>query len=494
MASIGLRSLVTLAVALWLVPCSLRAQAVRGVVLDSASRQPVPDAAVLLLSVHDSIVGRTHTDADGHFEFEPAASGSATRVRVQKIAFVARTLTLTVDAANGRAEILLSRLPASLDTVLVTASAGCHPGDNAPSTLTVWRDMRDEVRAGLDRPNEAADPAHGTNVVTNARWYYDYRIDSLRDTAQLVAFQAARTALERFLRGPDAAGGATTSVTQAAASEDLLFGDAFIAHHCLRLVRGTRNHAGEVAVEFEPARGDETSMAIAGHWWISAPGGALRALEFRYVHSHVPEVAAAHGWLEYAVDDGIARDADWWMYDEPAPRVAAEWRAGRRGAGDGHASSWSEWTSMTESIASPPSIRGIVRSKATGAPVAGVRVRLYQLADDGAATGHNAAAIAVVATDAAGVFRFTNLADHHYMIRATDSTHTGSDAASFDGETTFALLTHSDWLELENYDGVPFHRGDQPRDAQSWGDQVHPYPPDRARRLTIELGTPAQRP
>ncbi len=464
---------------------ALHAQEIRGVVRDSASRKPIDGAAVSVVSAVDSTLATTRTDAGGAFTLSVATTPDRTHLRITKLGFTPRDVPFSGGAAP--LEVALVPLPPMLDSVIVTANAGCRPGDNSPPVERLWRTMRSEVAAGLERVG--ADAKRRPTVVTNARWYYDYRTDSLTDTTQLLAFQAARRTLERFLRQSQAGAGLLGPSQQSSGSDDLLFGDAFAAHECLRLVSGNRAYEGEVAVEFDPPRGGDDALAVAGRWWSSAAGGHFRELEFKYVHSRAPDVETAHGWLEYAVDDdGAAADADWWMYDEPTARLAGEWRAGHRASSDGqHASAWTEWTPMTESIASPPVVRGTVVSSRSGKPLAGVRVALYLLgAVEQTAFEANPALLATTSTDAAGSFRFTDLEDKRYLVRVAESSRTGSGVTA-SGETTFALMTHSDWLELENFDGVPYHRGDQPRDAQDWGDRIHPYPPARARRLTIRV-------
>ena len=463
----------------------LHAQDIRGIVRDSASRKPIDGAAVSLISPRDSTLSSARSDARGSFTLSVAATLNGTHLRVAKLGYAPRDVALPTDATP--VDVALVPLPPMLDSVVVTANAGCRPGDNSPAVERLWRTMRTEVAAGLERAR--ADTKRPPTVVTNARWYYDYRTDSLADTTQLLAFQAARRTLERFLRQAPAGAELLGPSQQSSATEDLLFGDAFAARECLRLVTGTGAHEGEVAVEFDPPRGGDEALAVAGRWWSSAGGGHFRELDFKYLHSRAPGVDTAHGWLEYAVDDdSAAADADWWIYDEPTAQIAAEWRAGHRASSaEQHASAWTEWTSMTESIASPPVVRGTVVSSRSGNPLAGVRVALYLLgAVEQTAYDPNPALLATTSTDAGGGFRFTDLEDRRYLVRIADSSRTGS-GVIFTGETTFALMTHSDWLELENFDGVPFHRGDQPRDAQNWGDRIHPYPPARARRLTIKV-------
>lgn len=457
------------------------AQDVRGVVRDSASRTPISGAVVSLVSALDSALASARTDVAGAFTLSIAAAPNDAHLRIAKVGFTPRDVALSAGAAP--IDVALVRLPPRLDSVVVTANAGCRPGDNSPVVERLWRTMCGEVAAGLDRPN-SADARVRPTVVTNARWYYDYRTDSVADTTQLLAFQAARRTLEQFLRQTPAGGGLLGPSQQSSASDDLLFGDTFAARECLRLAAGSGGHDGEIAVEFEPPRGVDDALAVAGRWWSSAAGGHFRELDFQYLHSRAPDVETAHGWLEYAVDDsGAAVDADWWMYDEPTARLAAEWRAGNRASNDGrHASTWTEWTPMTESVASPPVVRGTVVSRRTGKPLAGVGVTLSVLgAVEQTTYDPNPAVIATTSTDAAGAFRFTNLQDKRYLVRVADP------ARALAGEATFALMTYSDWLELERYDGVPFHRGDQPRDAQDWGDRIHPYPPERARRLVIRV-------
>ena len=439
---------------------------------DSLSRRAVPNATVILLGSRDSAIARAKTDAGGEFSFAPTARASARRVRVLRLGFVPRIMSL--DAVSASVDIALVPLPSALDTVRVSSLAGCRAADNPPPAVALWRSLRDELLAGLARAADSAGASTSGSVVTNARWDYAYSTTTLRDTTQLAAFAAARGALERFL-----------ARHAAAAADDPLLGDGFIATHCLRLVAGHAAHTGEVAVEFEPARGPDTALAIAGHWWTPSASGRIRSLEFKYLHTHIPGVATTHVWLQYAADDGgAATDADWWMYQEPTRAAALAWRAGNRISNAGYApSAWDDWSVATESIASPPSVRGVVMSRATGAPLEGVGVALFA----------DSTAIATTVTDTAGLFRFTGLDDRRYRVHAADTSRAGD--PSFTADATFELLTHSDWLELESYDGVPFQRLDRPRDSRDWGSRIHPYPPDRARRLTIELGpAPVPRP
>ena len=451
---------------------ALAAQSLHGIVVDSLSRRPVAGATVTALAGGDSVLARIRTESDGRFTIGVDSTSPPRRLRVIALGFAPRTLSigdreLAADLGAG-IEVALSGLPSRLDTVRVDALAGCRRTDNAASAVSRWLDLREELLAAEHRVSERAPNA----VVTNARWYYDYLVDTLHAVTQLAAFESARASLDAFLRGEP---------RDTAAGADLLFGAEFLGRHCVRLVKGSGVHAGETAVEFEPVRGSAVALSTAGHWWASAAGGRFRELEFSYAGSRLPGVHAAHGWIEYAVDDSgaVGATADWWMYLEPTKAEASSWRAGHRPSGGGSRERWNEWTARTESISSPPVVRGAVRTR-RGQPRGGIRVQLLDLGQaDGPPAFRMGPVIATTTTDSAGEFRFTDLGDDWYLARA--------ERATASGDSLFSLFTHVDWLELESYEGSPFRRLELPRDARSWGARIFAYPPDRERRLVIEL-------
>ncbi|HWH50497.1 MAG TPA: hypothetical protein VN651_03070 [Gemmatimonadaceae bacterium] len=128
----------------------------------------------------------------------------------------------------------------------------------------------------------------------------------------------------------------------------------------------------------------------------------------------MPGVDRAHGWLEYAVESGggAATTADWWVYLEPTVAEASSWRRGLRPTSDGKPRErWNEWSRLTESIASPRAVRGIVRG-AMGKEQSGVRVALLDLGrGDAAPTASNGRLVATTTTDSTGRFRLIGLHD-----------------------------------------------------------------------------------
>ncbi|HWH50496.1 MAG TPA: carboxypeptidase-like regulatory domain-containing protein [Gemmatimonadaceae bacterium] len=257
-----LRAVTAGAIGLLLV-APVNAQQVRGVVVDSLSRRPIGGATVALLSGRDSVVGRTRTAPSGRFVVDVDSARRGFRLRVLALGFTPRVIALgaTVDAIE--IEIELGPLPSRLDTVRVGAEAGCRPGDNAPEAVRLWSVRRDELLAAAARTD--ADSA-ARAIVTNARWYYDYLVDTLPGITELAAFQLACSSLDTFVR-------AAASDT---AADDLLFGDAFLVQHCLRLIAGRGTHLGETGVEFEPTRGGAPHLAATGRWWASDIGSQFR--------------------------------------------------------------------------------------------------------------------------------------------------------------------------------------------------------------------------
>lgn len=101
------------------------AQVLQGIVVDSATGQPVAGAHVSAFSVADTKVGDTVTDYGGHFTFHlPAVGAYVLLVERLGYATTGSQLISVGSTVEATARLRLIRLPVALDTVTVVGDAG----------------------------------------------------------------------------------------------------------------------------------------------------------------------------------------------------------------------------------------------------------------------------------------------------------------------------------------------------------------------------------
>lgn len=143
------RSSVAGAFALLLLPHALRAQVLRGNVVDGGAAGPLAGVVVLLIDSAGNTVTRSLTDERGEYRLSAARSGTY-RVRALRIGFRPRTSDPIV---LGRGQVvayppLLTGIPISLDTVHVQAQNACLVrSDSAATTFAVWEQIRTALAA-----------------------------------------------------------------------------------------------------------------------------------------------------------------------------------------------------------------------------------------------------------------------------------------------------------------------------------------------------------
>jgi hypothetical protein len=100
----------------------LSAQVVRGKVLDAASGEPVPQAAVTALTEEGRAAGRARSGADGTFTLELRTAGTF-RIRAERTGYQATTSqTLPVEMRESvQVELRISAATVAIDPLTVTA-------------------------------------------------------------------------------------------------------------------------------------------------------------------------------------------------------------------------------------------------------------------------------------------------------------------------------------------------------------------------------------
>src|SRR5689334_2050610 len=104
-------------------PGALPAQELRGTVRDSASRQPISAAVVLLVDSTGVVLARGATDVSGAIRLP--ASPAARQLRVLRLGFRPLARSLTSIDSSATLDILLATVPVHLAPVVTTAHASC---------------------------------------------------------------------------------------------------------------------------------------------------------------------------------------------------------------------------------------------------------------------------------------------------------------------------------------------------------------------------------
>ena len=117
------------------------AQRIRGVLTDSATRERVPGAVVILYDSAGRGLARVIAGADGQYTI---GSGATTRtMRIMRIGF--RPRELAVGAGDSVVNISLQPIPSLLAGIKATDSRVCDAASDGNPALDLW----EQARAGL---------------------------------------------------------------------------------------------------------------------------------------------------------------------------------------------------------------------------------------------------------------------------------------------------------------------------------------------------------
>jgi hypothetical protein len=273
------------AVAILLVACPPAfAQRLEGIIRDSTTREPIGGAVVSVTDSGGRFLSRGVATATGRFSVF-RLDGSA-KLSILRIGYEPRVMLLTT--SDTAVAVLMRAVPMMLSTVTLTSRRVC-PTDNSDKgespALALW----EQARAGLLAAvvgRELGAPKLDVLSFDRELDPVNKRLRSERHvTKRLVADQpyvAGRMASAFAEDGYviDAPGGRTYF----APDELVLLHESFVSTHCMRLVAGEAEHAGDVGISFEPAelKGRDTLSDIKGVLWIDRQRRALRSLDFEY--------------------------------------------------------------------------------------------------------------------------------------------------------------------------------------------------------------------
>ena len=453
---IGKRTILAAALASAAVPAwgpsEAQAQILQGVVVDSASRQPIPAALVSLVDGDNRDLQRFMVGPDGEFRFILAAPG-AYSLRAERLGMGTRMVeSLTVAASDTvSVRISLEHRPIALKGIEASGDRRCElEADIGQQTHRAWEAARTTLNAA--RFTESS----GT-------YRYDLeRYSRVLEPRSLRIRQETRTSRQTNSRRPieslpvgfllDEGWATSTEVGEHYFAPDahVLLSDEFLANYCFQLRARDETQPDLVGLEFRPVATPSGRTDIEGVLWLSRETGALQWLDFTYLNlpGAANEYRGDHigGRVEFhGLPDGTWFVSDWYirmpLLTSERDRVFRRMRTSLHGIaedGGGVVRAISTATGRTAYADASGAITGEVRDRDRGAPFTPGRVTLVGSA-------------AEVELDAAGRFEFGDLPAGAYQIallqpslRGLDRGHALADAQVLPGDTVRVRLEAPD--------------------------------------------------
>ena len=262
----------------------LAAQSFRGAVRDSASRQPIAGAVVMLLDSSGAVLGRNISNERGQYRVTYVRV--ALTMRVVRIGFLPREIPV-VDSPDRDRSLDATMVPFSttLASVRVTDKSNCPRRSDRATAFAFW----EQARAGLLNTVVARE----THPMSVHRLGFERTMDGNSDkiTRFLVWEDSARKSETSFNAVHSArdfvksgfSGGSADSVLMFGPDADVLLDDAFAAGYCFHLAEPSRARPSQVGLAFAPPDRKPGRVDIDGTLWIDTTERTLTDIEFRYV-------------------------------------------------------------------------------------------------------------------------------------------------------------------------------------------------------------------
>jgi len=259
--------------------------------LEAGTGIPVPGALIELRAGADSAVDRVLTDEGGRFTLEAPAAGSYV-LHAERIGFRdwdSEPFQVSTGEPTTRI-IQVSTQPVSVSALSVQAERKCRLArEQGIATALLWAEVKKGLRATLltqageryhyverDFKRELDEKGHRVRSE-------EVRTDTTVRARPYVTLPARRLVAEGFVSGQ-----LETGRTYYAPDVETLLSEPFVGTHCIE-VSGDREVDGErwLGLSFRPVDG-RSLPDVEGTLWLTASGGELRAMEFRYVNVEVP--------------------------------------------------------------------------------------------------------------------------------------------------------------------------------------------------------------
>ena len=261
----------------------LAGQELSGIVRDSATRQPVPGAVVMVIDALDGVVARHITNQRGEFRVALPASGK--RLRVVRLGFRPRVLPVPV-VNNGLAQldVVITAIPITLEAVQTVVAARCPQRNDGAAALALLEQARTGLLATV--VSRSVKPANMKRLLYDRHMdgnseriaHQSVRIDSATTAG---SFGAERTAADFVQHGfVQDSGGIRTFF---APDAETLLDDGFASGYCFRIMDGEPSRLRQIGLGFTVADRQRGRIDIEGALWIDTVARALVDIGFRYV-------------------------------------------------------------------------------------------------------------------------------------------------------------------------------------------------------------------
>jgi hypothetical protein len=385
------------------------AQQLRGIVVDSASRSPIPGAVLLLLDATGATLGRNITNELGQYTI--ALSSGMQQVRVLRIGFRPRVARIpAVVGGIAHLDISMAAIPTLLQPVAVIDQPNCPRRADRPAAFALWEQTKAALLATI-----VAREANPANVL---RLHFDRRVSTSddrieqlevrRDSAATTRpFASARAAAEFVERGfvSDSAG----SRFYHAPDAEVMLDDAFPRGYCFSLA-SDRSRPREVGLAFRAAREQRGRIDIDGVVWIDSMSQSLSEIVYLYrgLGTQIERLRPGGRIAFRAMDNGSVIIDRWFIrlvrpaLEQLPTRIGVQWAVHEKGGEVARA----RWADGREWHASLGTLQGHAFYRAQ--PAANARLRLID-------TDYE------VVTDSVGMFKISHLLPGPYTIGVVDS-------------------------------------------------------------------------
>ena len=296
-----------------LAPREAGAQVIRGVVVDSASQQPLTAVLVSLADSAHRNLQRLLSDASGEFRFSVPRPGRYS-IQAQRLGMATATVEQVEVAADQTVSlrIALAHLPIALEGLQASGDRRCELSrDLGVETLRVWEEARKALNS-TDYTSSA-----GVYVHDLGKYVRELEPGSLKILSESHAFWS--TMNERPIESRPVEvlldGGWVVREPGGnryfAPDAHVLLSDEFLDTHCMQLRPRDESNPHLVGLEFRPVRIQSRRTHIQGILWLSRETGGLEWLEFGYLNLPGPAEAVNSDQIGGRVDFRRLPDGAW---------------------------------------------------------------------------------------------------------------------------------------------------------------------------------------
>ena len=262
------------------------AQVIRGIVVDSASQQPLTAVLVSLADSANRNLQRFLADANGTFRFSVPRPGRYT-LRAERLGMKTETVE-RIDVAAGQTvslRITLAHLPIALEGLQASGDRRCELSrDLGLETLRVWEEAR-KVLGSADFTSSA-----GVYVYDLGKYVRELEPGSLKIVSETHSFWSTMNERPIESRPVEVLLDGGWVVRESGGNRyfgpdaHVLLSDEFLDTHCMQLHARDESPPHLVGLGFRPVRIQSRRTGIQGVLWLSRETGGLEWLEFSYLN------------------------------------------------------------------------------------------------------------------------------------------------------------------------------------------------------------------